>query len=246
MSTQIPVHFAIKFRDDFVMLSQQKGSLLGATVRDDPDNLNGKFGYFERIGATAMVKKTTRHGDTPLVDTPHSRRRVQLSDFEWADLIDKADAARMVVAGQLPGRYATNAMWAAGRTKDDLIIAAAEGDAFSIDENDAATVVPLPAAQKIAVGGARLTLNKIEEAREIFALGELAGKRIAYYSNGQYKKLAICAMFISSAELLVMGGEPIGEPIAMGGGFVMNTEAEIATAFADDDAGRMGVLAPSR
>ena len=43
-----------------------------------------------------------------------------------------------------------------------------------------------------------------------------------------------------------MAGEPIGEPIAMGGGFVMNTKDEIRAAFNDFDKGRMGSLTPSR
>lgn len=54
---------------------------------------------------------------------------------------------------------------------------------------------------------------------------------------------------VSSAtggDILVMFGEPIGEPIVMGGGFVMNTAAEIEQAFADVDAGAFGELTPSR
>jgi redox-sensitive bicupin YhaK (pirin superfamily) len=47
-------------------------------------------------------------------------------------------------------------------------------------------------------------------------------------------------------EVLLMAGEPIGEPIAMGGGFVMNDEAEIAQAFDDYQAGRFGQLEPTR
>lgn len=45
-------------------------------------------------------------------------------------------------------------------------------------------------------------------------------------------------------QVLIMAGKPIGEPIAMGGGFVMNTQAEIEQAFADSRAGRMGTLHP--
>lgn len=51
---------------------------------------------------------------------------------------------------------------------------------------------------------------------------------------------------LDGGQFLLMCGEPIGEPIAMGGGFVMNTSAEIEAAFADQDAGHMGQLAPSR
>ena len=50
----------------------------------------------------------------------------------------------------------------------------------------------------------------------------------------------------SGGQVLLMSGEPIGEPIAMGGGFVMNTAEEISIAFDDYQSGRMGSLAASR
>ena len=42
------------------------------------------------------------------------------------------------------------------------------------------------------------------------------------------------------ARVLIGGGEPIGEPLARKGPFVMNTEAEIAQAYDDYRSGRMG------
>jgi redox-sensitive bicupin YhaK (pirin superfamily) len=44
------------------------------------------------------------------------------------------------------------------------------------------------------------------------------------------------------AELLVMAGEPIAEPVVGRGPFVMNTHAEIQHAFADYQLGRMGAI----
>ncbi|MCU1456145.1 MAG: Pirin domain protein [Actinomycetia bacterium] len=45
-------------------------------------------------------------------------------------------------------------------------------------------------------------------------------------------------------ELLVLGGRPLREPVAWMGPFVMNTKAEIAQAFDDFEAGKLGQIPP--
>nr|MBA3309699.1 pirin family protein [Nocardioidaceae bacterium] len=45
-----------------------------------------------------------------------------------------------------------------------------------------------------------------------------------------------------SMEVLVLGGKPIGEPVAWGGPFVMNTKAEVLEAFEDFQRGRLGQI----
>lgn len=47
---------------------------------------------------------------------------------------------------------------------------------------------------------------------------------------------------VEAASLILLAGSPLREPLARGGPFVMNTEAEIHQAFADYRAGRMGFL----
>ena len=51
---------------------------------------------------------------------------------------------------------------------------------------------------------------------------------------------------IPAMEIFVMGGQPIREPVAQYGPFVMNTKAELQQAFEDYQKGRLGVIPAER
>ena len=144
MSSQITTAFVQQYKAEVMHLSQQKGSRLQPAVRNETQQ--GKSAFYDRLGAATAVPKVSRHSDTPQIDSAHSRRRVTLVDYEWADLIDKEDLRRMMM--DPAGKYAEAAAWALGRAKDDVIIAAADGSAFG-DENGS-TVVAHPNSQKYA------------------------------------------------------------------------------------------------
>ncbi len=86
MSNQITTAFVQQYSSNVQMLSQQMGSYLRSAV--DVETIVGKNAFFDQVGKTTAVLRTSRHADTPQIDTPHSRRRVSLADYEWADLID--------------------------------------------------------------------------------------------------------------------------------------------------------------
>lgn len=127
MSVQITTAFVEQYRSNVYHLLQQKGSKLRKTVRQE--SVTGKTAFFEQIGATEARKRTTRHGDTPRMDTPHARRRVSMEDYDWADLIDDEDRVRMLIDPSSP--YAEAAMYAMGRSIDDAIIEAVVATAYT-------------------------------------------------------------------------------------------------------------------
>jgi hypothetical protein len=127
MSSQVTTAFVQQYRAAVFHLSQQQGSLLRGAVRNESQH--SKADFYDRIGTVSAQRKLTRHGDTPQMDTPHSRRKVTLEDYEWADLVDSADKLRMLM--DPTGEYAKAAAMSFGRTMDDVLIAAALGDAYT-------------------------------------------------------------------------------------------------------------------
>ncbi len=167
MSSQISTAFVNQYSANVTMLSQQMGSLLRNAV--DVESVNGEKAFFDQVGSAAAVLRTTRHADTPLIDTPHSRRMVTMSDYEYADLIDDQDKVRLLV--DPTSTYARAAAAAMGRAMDDVIIAAAIGTAKT--GKDGSTSTALPSSQKVVHGSASLTIAKLLSAKEILDEGSV-------------------------------------------------------------------------
>jgi hypothetical protein len=160
MSTQITTAFVQQFSSNVQLLSQQMGSLLRGSVSEE--SVTGEKAFFDQVGQSAAVKRTSRHSDTPILDTPHSRRMVTMDSYEWADLIDDADKVRMLI--DPTSAYARTAAAAMGRAMDDSIIAAATGTAKTGKSGSTSTA--LPSAQQIANGSTDLTIEKLIEAKQ--------------------------------------------------------------------------------
>lgn len=181
MSNQITTARSVEYRNSIDLLLQQKESRFMPAVRIE--TLTGKKGAYDRIGPTSAVKKTTRHGDTPLIETPHDRRWVFSNYYEWADLIDDADKLQML--SDPTSAYAMNAMMAMNRATDDAIIEAIYATATTGEDADGTApfdsnnVVPVTTGNggsgNVGINGAKLKYarkllrkNEVDADEELF------------------------------------------------------------------------------
>jgi hypothetical protein len=165
MSTQVTTAFVQQYSANVQMLSQQMGSLLRDKVR--VESVTGKNAFLDQVGSVTAVEKTSRHSDTPQIDTPHARRRLSLADYEFADLIDQQDKVRLLI--DPTSSYAQAAAMAMGRAIDDVIITAALGTAYTGETGATSTAN----ANQIVHGGAVLTIAKLREAKQTLDLSDV-------------------------------------------------------------------------
>lgn len=177
MSFEVTTHFVQQYSANVVLLSQQKASRLRSAVMEEP--IRGKLGYIDQVGSVAAQRITNRHGDSPLNNTPHRRRRIDLADYDTGDLIDQLDKVKML--NDPASTYAQAHGAAMGRAIDDVIIASF--DATALTGEDGATPVAFPGGNEIAInswaygtgtGNSGLTISKLIEAK-VFLDGQEAG-----------------------------------------------------------------------
>jgi hypothetical protein len=168
MSNEILDWSVIDYKSTVESLLQQRGSKFRSAVMED--SYHGKSGAaVNQIGAVNAQLRTTRHGDTPLIETPHDKRWVFPSTYEWADLIDDQDKLKIIADPTSP--YAINGAMSMGRAIDDVIIAAATGTAKTGE--DGTTSTALPAGQTAATTAGGMTVAKLREAMQLLIAAEV-------------------------------------------------------------------------
>jgi hypothetical protein len=191
MSLQIPVAFVEQYSANVEFLAQQMASRFSGKVRTEMQH--GKSKFYEQIGATSAVRITSRHMDTPRVDTNHQRRASYLNQYVWSDLVDSLDEVNLLIDPK--SAYAQNAAMAFNRAKDDEIIVAATGTAYADTGTGNGTVsaVAFPSSQAIVVSytstgsGANsgLTLAKLVQAKSILSAAEYPEGAKLYFAHRQ-------------------------------------------------------------
>lgn len=173
MSANLNQLYGIQFANTIQLLLQQKGSKLKPYVMTG-NHMGKQASPVDQFGAVEMQPVTGRFEPIGRVDAPVDRRWVFPSDWDLPQLIDKSDKLRML---QDPTSvYVTNALYGAGRKQDDLIIAAANGDAKTGEQG--ATTTALPSTQKVirtfgAAAATNATVAKLREARRILMANEV-------------------------------------------------------------------------
>lgn len=173
MSINLPNHYAQQFATNLELLLQQKGSRLRGMVTEGQYK-GEQASPVDQIGSIAMQPVVGRFEPIGRVDAETTRRWVLPSDFDLPQLIDSFDELRLLQDPK--SKFVENAMNAAGRQIDDLILAALFGTAKTGKSGSTSTT--FPSAQQVAVnfgasGNTGLTVAKLRQARKLLRAAEV-------------------------------------------------------------------------
>ena len=175
MSFNVNDAFVQDFTGTVQFLAQQRKARLRATVLED--KITGESAYLEQLAPSSARKRITRHGDSPIMNSQHLRRRVAPYDYEWGDLVDKEDKLRLII--DPTSAYARNAAYALERAVDDEILGAFYATAYTGHSGSTTVTWPngnaessptTPAGTQVAVndwtygngtGNSGLTISKL-------------------------------------------------------------------------------------
>tara|TARA_R110002096_G_scaffold95119_4_gene213473 strand:+ start:236 stop:1129 length:894 start_codon:yes stop_codon:yes gene_type:complete len=176
VSNQIPTGFSEEFTQEVQLKLQQRGSRFAeAATRRSFTGKDAKA--VEQLGSVVAQKKTTRHADTPLMDTPHDARWVYPVDYEFADLIDPQDELRAIASFE--SSYVMNAASAMMRAQDDEIINAIFSDTTKTGEDGGTTLswntysTVTATGHLVASGSVGMTVAKLRAAKKALLAAEV-------------------------------------------------------------------------
>ncbi len=166
MSLNIPDHYTISFSTNVMLLLQEKGSKLRGCVMEGRHT--GKSASpVDQIGSVEMQEVTNRFAPMGRTDAPLDRRWCAPSDFDLPQQIDTFDKLRLITDPE--SSYTQQAVFAAGRKMDTLIIRAFTGTAKTGEQGATSTSFTSGNEIDVAIGGAnsRLNVAKLLAVKEV-------------------------------------------------------------------------------
>jgi len=172
------------FEQNVQHLAQQMNSKLRGTVMER--GTNGNKHNWETLDFSDAVDKTTSAPATPSLDLPWDRRVSTAQTKHTGSTVDNEDIVQMLVEPK--SNIAYNLSMSMNRAIDDIIIAAASGDA----EDGGGGTNPLPAGQIVnAGGGSGINFDFLTQVQEIFMGNDIdpAQPKVAVVAPAQVRKL---------------------------------------------------------
>jgi len=232
MSVNITTSFVEQYSANVSLLAQQTGSKLRSAV--DVESVRGKNAFFDQVGVTAAQLKTSRHSDTPQIDSPHSRRRVSLSTYEWGDLVDDSDKVRALI--DPTSTYARAAAAAMNRSIDDVIITAMNASADTGVAGGTSTA--LPSTQKTATSDQSdgLSIAKLRSAKYILDNNDVDPSLKRYLVCGPKQIQDLLALTeVTSSDYNVVKALAAGQVDSfLGFNFIMSTRLNLDATYTSD------------
>lgn len=160
MAVTISNVYVQTFETNVRYLAQQSETKLRSHVTEV--HTSGEKHNWERVGSTTATQKTTVLTDTPVSETPWSRRVSVAETWHDGDAIEQEDPVQMLIE---PNSTVAKALaMSMKRAVDDLIIAAATGTAL----DGAGSSNTFPAGQVVGTGAEEISLGLVLQVQELF------------------------------------------------------------------------------
>lgn len=172
MSLNIPDHYVKEFSTNVELLLQEKGTKLRGSVMEGR-HVGESASPVDQIGTVEMQEVTNRFAPMGRVDAAVDRRWVSPRDFDLPQSIDTFDKLRLITDPE--SSYTQNAVFAAGRKIDTLIIQAFQGTALTGKAGATSTSFTSGNEVAVTVGGSnsRLNVAKLLSVKETMRINHI-------------------------------------------------------------------------
>lgn len=163
-----------KFGRDWKLRAQQTKPRLLSLCESQPDEIDGRYFYFDVMGNTDPVLKQSFAEDTPDISVGNERRQSSWAAYHWGKKYDEDQLKRLI--GDPKPKHQQLAVAGFNRLWDRQIIAAATGNVNVVATDGTSSVTPtaLPSAQVLTEAGTNgLTIAKLNAIRELFDNAEV-------------------------------------------------------------------------
>ena len=157
--------FKNEYHDVLQHLVQQKESRLGGAVMVDMD-FTGEAKYYDQLGQTAVITRTSRNQTTPIIDASWDKRKLVATDYIHNFVVDKVDRLSMAIDPN-SGLVVSQAR-AFARQKDKTIYDALLGTAYSSKAGTTANTI-----NQTVTASSGLTVDKILEVKQTLDLANV-------------------------------------------------------------------------